>query len=72
MATYTSYNDLADYAEDHGFFKPEVLFLKDGIKAALSDEDWTVAFKALDDLRIANKYHSSDLAENLDFLAPMV
>ena len=72
MATYTSFEALSDYTEDHAFFKPEIQFLKDGIKAAMADEDWTVAFKALDDLRVANKFHANDLAENLDFLAPMV
>ena len=39
---------------------------------ALNDEDWSVIFEGLDDLRIANKFHGDDLAENLDFLAPLI
>lgn len=42
------------------------------MKAALADEDWTVSFKALDDLRIVNKFHTNDLAERLDYLSPMI
>ena len=30
------------------------------------DEDWAAQFAAIDALRVCNKFHSSDLAENLD------
>ena len=42
------------------------------MNVALKDEDWTVAFKAIDDLRICNKYHPAELAEHIDYLAPLI
>ena len=42
------------------------------MKAALADEDWITVFTALNELRVTNKFHAGDLAENLDPLAPLI
>ena len=63
---------MENYPDGHAFFKIDGDYLRNGIEAALTDEDWTVAFKAIDDMRVANKFHSGDMAESLDFLAPLI
>jgi hypothetical protein len=72
VATYTSYDELANFSEDHQFHQQKASYLTQFMNVALKDEDWSVAFKAIDDLRITNKYHPAELAENIDYLAPLI
>lgn len=75
MATYTSYDDLADFNDDHAFkttgatafFQTQLAVMMQEIDK--KEEEWAVTFEALDILRAVNKYYTADLVENLDMFA---
>ena len=70
-AAFTAFADLQDQPAMKAKLADKS-FLTGGIEAALADEDWTVGFRALEDLRTVNKFHTDALAASLEFLAPLV
>ena len=75
VATYTSYADLADFADDHtfkttgatAFFQTELVVMM--LEIDKKEEDWRMTFSALDILRSINKFHTAELVENLDLFS---
>ena len=66
VQTYTQFDDLVDFAEDHSFKKSAEEFVNQEMAKRMADNGaWDEQFEALDWLRIINKYHREYLMENL-------
>ena len=66
VQTYTQFDDLVDFAEDHQFKADAQEFVnQEMIKRMADQEAWNEQFEALDWLRVINKYHREFLMENI-------
>ena len=70
VVTYTQYDDIVDFAEDHAFNTDQDTFINKEMKDLISvPEEWSNLFNAINHLRVMNKFHPDFLFENLEFIA---